>query len=79
MMRDIDYATLAVRKRIEEKFAATDDMNKLQVTAGERTIRVQYADQSTTGTRDALLVKLRTAATLSDFMEASRSSRPVSR
>lgn len=63
--RDIDYAALAVKAAILEKFGETGTAN-LDVTARDRTIVLADASlsvkhQSIEGTRDALLAAIRKA------------------
>jgi hypothetical protein len=61
MARDTDYAAIAVRKAIVEKFGNQADLEGLQLTANERTITVQHGVQATEGTRDDLLAAVRAA------------------
>lgn len=69
MMRDIDYAALAVRKQIEEKFGRQHDLTALEVRVDEATIVVEQGDRRTAGTRDNLLAALRKATTYEEFLE----------
>ncbi|MFO0900690.1 MAG: hypothetical protein U0836_24945 [Pirellulales bacterium] len=62
MDRDIDYAAVAVRNAIVEKFGRQVDLDDLQVIAGERTIELRHGDLTAAGTRDALLAILRKAS-----------------
>ncbi|MBX3414713.1 MAG: hypothetical protein KF708_18640 [Pirellulales bacterium] len=68
MMRDIEYAALAVRRQIVEKFGAEEDLSKLTVQAGEATIVVAHGAQRVEGTRDNLLAMLRQSTTYGDFL-----------
>lgn len=66
--RDIDYAAAAVKKAIVEKFNDVE-LQDLQVTAGERTIRVEFEGHSAEGTRDDLLAAVRKATSYADLWE----------
>jgi hypothetical protein len=83
-MQDIDYAAVAVKKAIVEKYGRAVDLNDLEVVAGERAISVQHGDKVAEGTRDNLLAAVRKADTyesLWQLLQASgaqlSSSRPV--
>ena len=67
--RDIDYAADAVKKAIVEKFSDVK-LESLQVTAGERTIRVEHDGQGAEGTRDALLAAVRKARSYPGLWDA---------
>jgi hypothetical protein len=62
MDRDIDYAAVAVRNAIVEKFARQADLASLEVTAGERTIELRHGERTIAGTRDELLAIIRKAS-----------------
>jgi hypothetical protein len=68
MPRDIDYAAIAVRKAIVEKFATTD-LEDLQSVAGEKTICISHAGRTAEGTRDDLLAAVRKATSYEHFWE----------
>jgi hypothetical protein len=68
MMRDIEYAALAVRRQIVEKFAAQEDLSTLTVQARENTIVVEHGTHRIEGTRDNLLALVRQATAYSDFL-----------
>jgi hypothetical protein len=70
MPRDIDYAAIAVRNAIAEKFGRTNELQDLDVAAGERTIVVRHANQAAEGTRDDLLAAVRGAATYDALWES---------
>jgi len=70
MLRDIDYAAAAVRRAIEEKFARKEDLEGLDVSAGESTISVDLGQRRAEGTRDNLLATLRKSATLDEFFSS---------
>jgi hypothetical protein len=59
--RDIDYAAIAVKKAIVEKFGRHNELEDLEVTAHERTISVLQGDRTATGSRDNLLAAIRKA------------------
>ena len=61
MRRDIDYAAVAVKTAIVEKFGRREELDALEVTAGERTIVVQHNEDTIEGTRDDLLARVRKA------------------
>lgn len=61
MTRDIDYAAIAVKKAIVEKFSRTNDLQDLSVCANEKTISVQQGEHAAEGTRDQLLAAVRKA------------------
>ena len=65
MRRDIDYAAVAVKTAIVEKFGRREELDSLEVTAGERTIVVQHNEDTIEGTRDDLLARVRKAEELS--------------
>ena len=56
--RDIDYAAIAVKKAIVEKFS-DEALDNLQVMAGQRTIYVEHDGRNAEGTRDDLLAAVR--------------------
>jgi hypothetical protein len=66
--RDIDYAAVAVKKAIEEKFrdAALED---LQTVAGERMILIHHAGRKAEGSRDDFLAAVRKATSYANFWE----------
>ena len=61
MARDIDYAAIAVRTAIVEKFGRQNDLQALEVTANDASISVVDGDNSGEGTRDDLLAAVRGA------------------
>lgn len=63
MARDIDYAAVAVKNAITEKFGRHHDLTNLEVIAGEREMLVRDGDLSVEGTRDDLLAAVRAAET----------------
>ena len=66
--RDIDYAAVAVKKAIAEKFSDID-LETLQVTAGQRTIYVEHDGRNAEGTRDDLLADIRKATDYANLWE----------
>ncbi len=66
--RDIDYAAAAVKKAIHEKFK-DNELESLQVMAGERTIYVEHDGQNAEGARGILLAAVRKATSYADFWE----------
>ena len=69
MHRDIDYAAVAVKTSIVNKFGRKNDLNDLQVTANERTISIVHEDRTAEGTRDDLLAAVRAAESYADLWE----------
>ncbi len=70
--RDIDYAAVAVKKAIVEKFQETA-LEDLRTDAGERTIFIHYAGRKAEGTRDDLLAAVRKATSFSNLWEVLES------
>lgn len=66
LARDIDYAAVAVKKSLQEKFGRHNDLSSLEVAAGERTILVRDGSLQAEGTRDDLLAGIRAAENYSD-------------
>lgn len=66
--RDIDYAVVAVRKAIVEKFRDTA-LEDLQVVAGDRTITIEHAGRKAEGVRGDLLTALRKAKSYANFWD----------
>ncbi|NLE38734.1 MAG: hypothetical protein GX621_11985 [Pirellulaceae bacterium] len=64
--RDIDYAAVAVKKAIVEKFSDVA-LDNLQVMAGDRTIYVEHDGRNAEGTRDDLLAAVRRATDYDDL------------
>ena len=69
MARDIDYAAVAVRTAIEEKFSRKIELQELEITANERTITVRHGERQAEGTRDDLLAAVRKAETYEELWE----------
>ncbi|HZZ28556.1 MAG TPA: hypothetical protein VFE46_11185 [Pirellulales bacterium] len=67
MLRDIDYAAVAVKTALVEKFGREAVFDDLQVTANERTISVQHGQRTAEGTRDFLITILRKAGSYEQF------------
>ncbi|MBL8826256.1 MAG: hypothetical protein JNM18_04670 [Planctomycetaceae bacterium] len=74
MSRDIDYAAIAVRNAILAKFAETEVLDDLSVSASEKTIIVRHGLQQAEGTRDQLLSALRGAQTYAQLWDTCSSS-----
>jgi len=73
--RDIDYAAVAVKKAILEKFGRQNELDALEVIAHESAISIQHNGQVAEGTRDNLLAAVRKAdsyASLWDVLPTSR-------
>lgn len=75
LARDIDYAAVAVRNAIVEKFGHQNDLGDLAVTAHERTISLRHGKLHAEGTRDDLLAAVRRAVDYSRlWLEAPESN-----
>ena len=66
--RDIDYAAVAVKNAIMEKFGNVE-LQELQVIAGDRTISVEHEGRIAEGTRDDLLAAVRKATSYANLWE----------
>ena len=71
MLRDIDYAAVAVKTAIVEKFGRQNSLDDLQVTAHEQTISICQGPHAAEGTRDRLLTALHKARSYGQFWEIS--------
>ena len=61
MARDIDYAAIAVKKAIVEKFGRKAELQDLDVAANDKTITIRDGARTAEGTRDDLLAAIRAA------------------
>jgi hypothetical protein len=70
--RDIDYAAVALKKALVEKFgdAALED---LETVAGESAISIHHAGRTAEGTRHDLLAAVRKATSYANFWEVLES------
>ena len=68
-LRDIDYAAMAVKTAIVEKFGRHNSLENLQVVANENTISVLDGDHAAEGTRDNLLAALRKAGSYENLWQ----------
>ena len=68
MARDIDYAAVAVKTAIVERFRNVN-LEDLQAIAGDRTISIQHDGRIAEGTRDDLLAAVRKATSYANFWE----------
>lgn len=69
MLRDIDYAAVAVQRAIEEKYGRQAELKHLKVTAGPSSICVKDGRRSGEGSRDRLLSLVRKAASYDDLWQ----------
>lgn len=69
MARDIDYAAVAVKTAIVEKFGRKNELDELTVEAKERTISVRHDRRAGEGTRDDLLAAVRKATTYDELWD----------
>jgi hypothetical protein len=77
MSRDTDYAAIAIRNAVEEKFGRQTSFPQLEIEGNERTITVRDGDRRVEGTRDNLLAALRRSATYADFWEVLETDRNI--
>ena len=70
MLRDIDYAAVAVKKAIVEKFGRDGSLENLRADAGEKTIEIEHDGRLVDGTRDDLLAAVRSADSFEAFWTA---------
>jgi hypothetical protein len=61
MARDIDYAAIACKTAIVEKFGRQTELQDLNLVANERTISIHHGDRVAEGTRDDILAAVRAA------------------
>jgi len=73
-MQDIDYAAVAVKAAIVEKFGRDAALDDLTLTANNRTISVVHDGKRAQGTRDNLLAALRKADSYESFWEMLKAS-----
>lgn len=71
MARDIDYAAIAVKNAIVEKFGRYHDLAALEVVAGEREILISDGNNALEGTRDNLLAAIRATETYPDLWQGA--------
>ena len=76
MARDIDYAAIAVKNAIAEKFGRSNELQELDVTAGERTIVIRHLDKAAEGSRDDLLAVVRGSSTYDELWQSLPKHRP---
>jgi hypothetical protein len=69
MARDIDYAAIAVKAAIVDKFGRKADLQDLALTANERTISITHLGRTAEGTRDDLLAAIRAADSYESLWE----------
>jgi hypothetical protein len=68
MARDIDYAAVAVKKAIVEKFWQTN-LQDFEAVAGEKTISLRHDGRVAEGSRDNLLAAVRKSASFDQLWE----------
>ena len=68
--RDIDYAAIAVRNAITEKFGRSSPLEGLEITAGEKTIVIRDGAHRREGTRDHLLAAVRSCESYASLWES---------
>jgi hypothetical protein len=70
--RDIDYAAVAVKKAIVEKFKDSE-LEDLQAVAGDRTVCIEHAGRKAEGARSDLLAAVRVATSYESLWDALES------
>jgi len=78
MARDIDYAAVAVKKAIVEKFGRHSDLQNLEVIANEKIISLNDGANAGGGTRDKLLAAVRAADSYDELWEIVPQNRETS-
>ncbi|MCE9551821.1 MAG: hypothetical protein K8T91_00365 [Planctomycetes bacterium] len=68
MADDLDYAAVAVRKAIVEKFRTTP-LDDLKAVAGGGVIALQHAGRQAEGSRDDLLAAVRKSTSFDELWE----------
>jgi hypothetical protein len=76
VLRDIDYAAIAVKTAVVEKYGRTHSLENLRVVAKEATIALSDGEHMVEGTRDNLLIALRKSGSYQNFWELAASSSP---
>jgi hypothetical protein len=74
MLRDIDYAAVAIKTAIVEKFGRENALDDLEVTAKDQTISVCHGPHVAEGTRDRLITALHKARSYVQFWQISSDS-----
>jgi hypothetical protein len=69
MARDIDYAAIAVKASIVDKYGRKAELQNLDVTADERVIVLRDGERMAAGTRDDLLAAIRAAESYDQLWE----------
>jgi hypothetical protein len=77
MSRDIDFAALAVKGAIVEKFGRKRELNDLTATGNLTTITVRDGQFAIEGTRDQLLTLVRKTETYEQLWEPVRDTASV--
>ncbi len=68
MARDIDYAAVAVRKSIVDKFRS-EPLDAMEAIAGDTMIGIHHSGRIAEGTRDDLLAIVRGSTSYDHFWE----------
>ena len=69
MARDIEYAAIAVKSALVEKFGRQNDLQSIEVIANEKTISVRDGGRTGEGTRDELLAAVRAATSYDNLWD----------
>ncbi len=70
MARDTDFAAVAIKTALLDKYSKSNAMEDLELTANERTISIRHGGRAVEGTRDDLLAAIRKSETYDDFWKA---------
>jgi len=73
-MQDIDYATVAVKTAIVEKFGREAALDDLTLVAKDRTISIKHDRKQAEGSRDNLLAAVRKADSYESFWQVLKAS-----
>ena len=69
MARDIDYAAIAVKAALVDKFGRQNNLQSMEVIANEKTISVRDGGRTGDGTRDELLAAVRAATSYDNLWD----------
>jgi hypothetical protein len=73
-MQDIDYAAVAVKAAIVEKFGRDAALDDLTLVAKDRTISIKHGRKQAEGSRDNLLAAVRKADSYESFWQVLNAS-----
>lgn len=73
-MQDIDYAAVAVKTAITEKFGRASQLTDLDVAASDNIISITHGSNHAEGNRDKLLAAVRKAVSYEQLWELLHAS-----